>query len=441
MWALRTIISILLLLGIVSCVATKETIRQNQDSFLLNNNRKEVREPLKEESEKNGQEFRDNYLTEGEDKVSEEEKLWLADAENLTEGFTTFPSSEDVTNHLNTALSGPIGGCLNFVEFKGKKVVANPAVRGARKVYATMFQSCNVFDKVIDSSTPDLKGVSSYPAGENRIRKVTNHQQYTDSHIVLNSFENKSDYPGEQCLDIRKQPPVYGYGSRKAPDKKGEINLFSKGDGVTSSSLNASGIDCSSFISVALATQGLKVKKTSPPFDPFTTSSLQGIAQGQNSCFENVKFSPENSIAPGDMINVAGSHIIMVDEVGEDPLAIKKFAQRNECNKIKVSDFNFTYLHSGNVNNSYGPSRVHISKHRGGAMFENLRFSAIKACSNIVKGNTSEMNSKSLSINRKFDILRHKSTDKDCVADKKVKLKNEECINGCYYDFEETIKE
>lgn len=443
----------LLFLLIASCQSDKGGIRQNQDAFIQsvkkpariskpkpsttanqdNAVKKEVDEILDTSI------YTNNYANEGEDHVSKEEEAWVKDAQKLTHGFSNFPSSTDLNNHLNDVLSPPAGGCLNFINHQGRKIVASPAVRGARKVYATMFQSCNVFDKVIDNTTPSLRGVSSYPSGANRIRKITNHKQYEDSHIVLSALDEGGNYPGPSCEDVRKMPPVYGYGSRKAPNNSGELNLFSKGEGVSSSSLNASGIDCSSFISVALATQGLKVTKNSPPFDPFTTSGLQQSVKGKNSCLENVKFSENTSIAPGDMINVAASHIVMIDEVGDDPLAIQKYASLNQCHKIKVSDFNFTYIHSGNVNNSYGPSRVHISKHNGGQMFDNLRMTAIKSCMNIVKGMKGEFNSKDLNINRKFDIVRHKSSDPSCISDKKIKLKNEECIDGCYADFEETI--
>lgn len=445
---MRRLITLLILLVISSCQADKSTIRQQQDNFLttVKKSTQQSEANVDENTEPEGEpedsdRFRDNYINEGEDKVSAEEEEWLKDAQKLTQNFTTFPSSSDINSHLSTTLEGPVGGCLNFYTTQdGKKIVSSPAVRGARKVYATLFQSCNVFDKVITGSTPDLRGVTSYKAGDHRIRKITNQSTYNNSHIVLNSLDDKTNYPGPNCVDARNQPPVYGYGSRKAPNSKGEINLFSRGGGVSSSSKDASGIDCSSFISVALATQGLKVSKNSPPYVPFTTASLHESIKSSNSCMNNVKFSEDSSIVPGDIINVASSHIIMIDEVGDDPLAIKKYAQRNECSKIKVSDFNFTYIHSGNVNNSYGPSRVHSSKHNGGQMFDNLRMSAMKSCMNIVKGQSGPVDSKSLNLNPRFDIVRHNSAEPSCISDKKVTLKNEECINGCYADFKETIE-
>lgn len=424
----QRLLNFILVFLAASCVANKSNIKTSQPEFLNSVDRENT----------NAEKYKDNFIDEGEDELSEDEMAWRRDAAGLTNNYTSFPSSYEVTNFLNRSLSSPNPTCDQFEDNtenpSDENSPTNPSLRGAHKVFATFFQSCNVFDDkfVINENTPNLRGVQSIPNGNTKLRRVTSQRDYVNSHIILNSLDQKGNYPGEQCVDVRDKPPVYGYGSRKLPNNSGEINLFSKGGGVTGNSQEASGIDCSSFISVALGTQGLKVKKDAGPFTSMTTRDIQTISNSQNSCLKSSTFSEKSSIQAGDIINVAGSHVIMVDQVGDDPLAIKKFAKNNNCKNIQVTDFDFTYIHSGAVNNSYGPSRVHISKHRGGEMFNNLRQTAVKACLNIVAGKTSAMRAKDLNYNRNFDIIRHNSSDPSCVSDRRVKLKNEDCINGCF---------
>ncbi|WP_157680499.1 hypothetical protein [Bacteriovorax sp. Seq25_V] len=418
----------LLLIFFASCVATQNNM-QNQAETLVKAKKKQV-----VQKEEITDPYADNSIEEGEDYKSEEEKAWEADARKLTDNFTTFPSSDELTGFIDRSLSSPSIGCGDFYEdSNGVKRLANPAVRGARKVLATMFQSCSAIDKIIDVNTPSLRGIRApKSAAGPRIRNITDTKAYISSHIVLKDLGEDPNYPGPQCTDARLKPPVYGYGSRKAPNRSGELNLFTKGEGVSSSSKPAAGIDCSSFISVALASQGLKVQTDSGPFSSLTTTNFNQTLHSKKSCLDTAKFDANNTIQAGDMINVSGNHIVMVDEIGNDPLAIKKYAKANNCKGIKISDFNFTYIHSGSINNGYGPSRVHISKHNGGTMFNNLRLSAVKMCQKIVKGTQTEVDSKKLTLSPKFDIIRHRTSDPECISDKRIKLKGEDCINGCY---------
>lgn len=319
---------------------------------------------------------------------------------------------------------------LDYVE---EKEPVNPAALGAKKVLSTFFQTCDALDAVIQESTPPLRGVTRIKTGRKDIpykRKIYSNKKYVKSHILLSQLDQDPSYPGEMCLDMTKRPPLYGYGSRKYPNNKGEINLFTKGAGGTRGGA-ASQIDCSSFVSVALATQGLKVNSRTSKFQSLTTRNFKEELSKSGSCLKHATFKGDDTIHPGDMINVAGKHIVMIDEIGEDPLAIEKFAKKKKCNSISLSDFDFTYIHSGAIKNNYGPSRVHVTTHNGGTMFNNLRIAAIKQCKRIVANKTGEVSSDRLPPNRKFDIIRHNSDSPKCITDKKVKLRNEECVEQC----------
>ncbi len=353
----------------------------------------------------------------------------------------TFPSSHELNDIVNSGTSTPEPNCESQIESRGlseyiaaPKKTENLAAIGAQKLLATFFQSCKALDTAITPETPLLQGVTKVRTSSKTIpyaRKVTNTNRYVKSHIILNMLDHDSGYPGPMCEDMTKKPPVYGYGSRKLPGKDGEVKLFTKGTGVTSSSRPVVAIDCSSFVSIALGSMGLKVNQDGKSFESLTTASFENQVSRKGSCLKHARFKGYDTIKPGDMINVANSHIVMVDTISDDPLAVKKFSKLKKCDSISISDFDFTYIHSGAIKNSYGPSRVHISTHNGGTMFNNLRAAAVKQCKRLVAKNEGRVNSDDLAPNGKFAVIRHMSYNHECRTDKKISLQNEKCIEQC----------
>lgn len=357
------------------------------------------------------------------------------DLRKLSSNYSNMPSSYALNDYIDKGLSSPTADCDNQLdEANSKKFIplqnklhSSPASFGARKVLATFFQSCKALEVSIDPSISNLKGVRKV-GGK---RQVYDLKSYVSSHAILSELKSDPGYPGAGCVDATKRPPVYGYGSQKYPDKNGEIDLFTSGAGVAKSSKPVSAIDCSSFIFVALATQGLKVRKTDTAFTGLTTATFDQVLDRKNSCIKSTNYSLERSIGVGDLINVANDHIIMIDEVSDDPLGIKKHLKNKSCDRISINDFDFTYIHSGAVNNSYGPSRVHISEHSGGTMFNNLRLSAVGMCKKLLKNPKHTGSSAEVNHNRRFSISAHQSQDTDCISDTPVSLKNEECVAQC----------
>ncbi len=368
------------------------------------------------------------------------QREWLGEMRGLSRNYKTFPSTYEVTDRLNSYVSTK-NSCVAFADsnsFENK--VTNPAAKGARMLLATMFQSCKAIDNVILPNTPNLKGVASSKkygrqkgVSGGKLRKIYNTNKYINSHIVLSKLARDPGYPAMGCENMLKRPPVYGYGSRTGASRKGNVKLFKKGSGVAKSSKPASAIDCSSFISTALGSQGLKVTTSSGPFSGNTTRSFHALTKQKNSCLKPAKFDSDNTIKAGDMLNVAGSHIVMIDGVGDDPLGVEKHAKANSCHSINVSDFNFTFIHSGAIKNSYGPSRVHISTYakKPGTMFNNLRQLALKTCLNKVKGNTQMASTAKMSTSKRFSLIRHQSDNPSCRSKKRVKLEGEDCVKQC----------
>ncbi|WP_127717931.1 hypothetical protein [Halobacteriovorax sp. HLS] len=369
--------------------------------------------------------------------LSDEE--WQRSMRDLSDGNRTIPSSSEVTSHIDSFLT-PANDCYNY--FNPSDSISNPASKGARTVLASFYQSCAAIDNVITSRVNTLKGVTSVRVADGkcgvksrRIRKIYDRDAFIKSHIVLSKLDNDPSYPGPGCIDKRKAPPVYGYCSTTNVNSKGEAKLSQKGMGVAKSSLPASGIDCSAFISLALGSQGLKVSKTDDKFKRYTTTGFAGAAQSsKNSCLKSPVFSEEKSIIPGDIINYRASHVVMIDAVGEDPLGIDKFSKTSNCGAITIDAFDFTYIHSGLTGGNYGPSRVHVSAHNGSSstMFNNLVQLARKACAKKVKGEKELGSASKLhSSNARFGLLRHQSDDPRCRTDKKVKIEGQSCIDQC----------
>ncbi len=383
------------------------------------------------------------------DDIEQTASSWGSDPElvrQLTRNMRTFPSSQRVNDHINRKLSPPQTECLSTdvgprrtpssVSPTSKEL--SPAAVGARKTLATIFQSCKAVDTVIGPRTQNLRGIQRARSfGPYRgvagglLRRVSDRDQLVSSHVVLSQLASDPNYPGPQCRDMTQTPPVYGFGSRFGPNRGGEINLFQRGGGVSPTSEPAVSIDCSSFISVALTNAGLKVDPGGRNYSDMTTLSFHQKARDPNSCLDRPKMSASQSLQSGDMVNVSQNHIIMIDEVGEDPLAINRFAESGNCQDIRQSDFDFTYIHSGAYRNGYGPSRVHSSVRSASMMFENLRLVAVRTCLAKLRGNSDDISQDEMNLNPRFDIIRHNSDNPACVSSSRSVLRGEECIQSC----------
>ena len=329
------------------------------------------------------------------------------------------------------------------------KKIDSKALQGARKVFANFFQSCAVLEEKITKETPFLKGVSSrgpndrdksLAPGIKRVRQVNSTEQIVESNIFMQKAMSKGEYPSTNCKDMRSTPPIYAWGGKPQFQKEpAKINLFQSNAGVKSSSQNNSvSIDCSGFISAAFASMGLKIEEEKESYTSYGTSTLKEASEKEGSCLPSAQIEPTDILRPGDVFNYSASHVVMIDEIGEDPLAVERFAKINQCNDITIDDFDFTYLHSGAINNSYGPSRVHINAHDGGdAMMNGLRSLAIKMCQKMVEGENSSTDSKQAFPNERFSLMRHDSERESCHHEP-VPLEGEECLENCPYINQQT---
>lgn len=358
--------------------------------------------------------------------------------------FTVDDKNENIDIELDATLHNVVailgdpdqigrGVALICMEQNDKQIMATSASLGGRRVLATMYQSCRALDPVIDGTFAVDNNVSRDSRRKRLLSNAT-----IPTYLRMNPFSRDREVPpGPGCFDITDKPPVYGYGAKPTSNSSSvnvTLNQAVSGkcgpNGISCSSHAIQSVDCSGFVAAALATQGLRLK-AGQDFNPawFSTSYFASAAKQRNSCFADVPISNGVSIMPGDIISYSNNHVIMIDEVGDDPLGIKKYsADGRNCNDIHYRDFDFTYMHSGSIGN-YGPARVSSKYHQRvpGTIFKTLRVKAIEACRAIKSGAAAAKISQG-----NFGVIRHRGNAVDgCVGNPKP-LEGEQCVASCF---------
>ena len=203
--------------------------------------------------------------------------------------------------------------------------------------------------------------------------------------------------------------------------------------GVDCDSASVTAIDCSGLVSMALMSQGLRLwpKGNDDNKTGGGTSTLKGIAQNANSCIAPPELTLDNFIKPGDMLNRSGSHIVMVDVVGDDPMGIKKVLASDDknCASISMDDFDMTFIHSGATGNM-GPARIHTKAlaNNPGGFWNGFVAEARRACEKFKKNEAFKTAGSA-----RVGILRHKSDNPECKNDPEdiTKIKGSECVQSC----------
>lgn len=124
--------------------------------------------------------------------------------------------------------------------------------QGLNRVFATAYQSCRVLDlPEIDKTTPDaigIKRIGTRPDGGG-VRIIDNFALVQKTHYYVKNVATQSS-----CINVQNNPPIYDFGG-KAGNTKGRLDLFKN----NSDGSQALGIDCSGYISAAIAAAGLKL--------------------------------------------------------------------------------------------------------------------------------------------------------------------------------------
>ena len=326
-------------------------------------------------------------------------------------------------------------------------------LESAQEIFATYYQSCESLDAPIldDQDYSNFEVVvqrKHIGSAYKRYLYRSKQEKYHENNPVFNYLKHTDP---NSCLNSFLQPPVYAYGGTASFEnnmldflddltKEKECN-YSPGNGTicrkTKEELKTfsplSGIDCSAYISAAMAMSGYKFKTSqSKMYQRYTTTTIHNaIYSGSKACLKTPTLDVENPLKKGDILNVKASHIVLVDTLGSDPLGINKTMTIRDCEDITVDDFTFSIIQSASAH-SIGLQRSFASAYfkRSGNYFRtNMELIAQRVCEAKYRGSSHwKVRNSSRS---KFSLTRFDQSKKNCHG-QKIESKQKECFNGCF---------
>ncbi len=303
----------------------------------------------------------------------------------------------------------------------------HPLVYGARKVMATAYQDCSVLDLPLMPAKDYTKGIRRthrHPSGHGWRRAITSLTAVNSTHYYLRHI---SPPENSRCLDVRKHPPIYDYGGKPSTTLH-SINLFRNSG---SGSRHSLGVDCSGFVSSAMAGAGLRLKPKMfiRPIHVKGINSwmFKNARKNKLTCLKEQDISFYNPIRPGDII-ASNSHVLIVEFTGDDPFGLSKARSSSDCHsrRIRLSDFDFTVIQSSAHNNGVGINRMHIKTAVDGltTITRGLKRTASRACYKMFGNNNTHTNINEIA------VLRH-TGDVPACRDREIYLENQECLQAC----------
>lgn len=343
----------------------------------------------------------------------ETETLTYQDTSNTDSSDSSDDSS---SNHLSE---------WEIAWFHQMRKSVHPLVYGARKVMSTAYQSCSVLDldlMPINHTTQGIQATSRHPSGRGWRRIVSSLRDVNRTHYYLSQVDIQRN---NQCTNVHRAPLIYDYGGKPSTSMS-SINLF-KNSGSGSKSL---GVDCSGFVTSAMASAGLRLKQRvfiRPIHVKGINSGMFKNAHRNNlSCLKQQDITVQNPIQPGDII-ASNSHVFIVEFVSRDPFGLQDINNSDQCHSqiIPLSNFQFSIIQSSAHNNGVGINRMHIRDAVDGlhTIKRGLQRIASRACYKRF-GMDTHKNITELS------IVRHSSRTPAC-RDREIYLENQECLKTC----------
>lgn len=197
-----------------------------------------------------------------------------------------------VTRSLASATAATRDALLNY---RGE------LAKGARKLYATLYQSCQ------DLSVTPVSSVSA---------------------------------PGASCRDVTKNKPIFNESASQP--RLTEVGDTRRLDIFGEKSQTA--LSVNSFLTSLFLTSGMRLKANQKvdTAHGITAQDLFGLKASDNACVGAVQFEKAAALVSGDIfVNPRGA--IVFEKVGQDPFGIKNIKIEAECDKeFKNQNYEFT---------------------------------------------------------------------------------------------------
>ncbi len=295
-------------------------------------------------------------------------------------------------------------------------------VFAARWTFATAYQNCEALELPdMDISTPDVVGVlrtnEHHPDGVGYKRKYASIPDIQKTHYYIRGLSY-----APSCFSVKDKPLVYDYGGEPAIQSN-SLNFFTDaGTGTT-----ILGIDCSAFVSSAVAVAGMRYSPKVSNKTIFVRQSSGDFVDPVKSnwkCFDRITVKPKVSLMAGDIMAVYG-HVVIIDRVGEDPFGIRNIQNATNCVNVSYKNFDFTIMQSSPIKNSIGLGKIIAKDYLGDETKMRTGFEKYGYYACLAKFNNKDYKP-ALDI---AGIIRHKGTP-ECF-DTRVTLARESCIAQC----------
>lgn len=295
--------------------------------------------------------------------------------------------------------------------------------QGLKRVISTAYQSCRVLDlPALDKNAPSVVGITrlaeKHPDGIGAKRVISDLASVQKTHYYIRGIATESS-----CQPVRNNPLIYDYGGEPAISKN-TLNFFSNAGTGTS----VLGVDCSAFVSSAIAVSGLRYKPdlpNKPIYTRQTSSQFINAAKSGFTCFDNVSLTPNQSILPGDIVAVVG-HVVAIDSIGQDPFGLNQVKSVSECSKLNYKNFDIVIAQSSPSKNGIGINKFVVSDYldESTKMRDAFVKMGTQAC-------LAKFQNKTLQpLDSAWGFIRHKGTA-SCLATR-VSMVGESCTQSCF---------
>ena len=340
-----------------------------------------------------------------------------------------FSKVSALSNELNVQCQQPAASEPPRSQLQDQAALPNNVqqrmIAGSYNVLTTAYQSCQVLEiPEISAATPDVVGikrVGTHPDGVGGVREVSSVASVQQTHPYIRVAAGVQN----GCFNVRNNPLIYDYGG--SPSVANNTLNFFKNSG---SGSNALGVDCSAYVSSAIAAGGFRYKAGVDNKAVYVRQTAVKFVDPKSSgfsCFDNITVDRNNSIKPGDIAAVHG-HVVMVDKIGADPFGLKKLNSISQCDSLDFRNFDFVISQSSPNKNGIGLNRFIARDYlkdvgefgKMGVMFSEMGKAACKAYFQ----NTSVKPSSSA-----WGIIRHNGKA-ECFAPR-IEMAQQSCVNAC----------
>lgn len=293
---------------------------------------------------------------------------------------------------------------------------------GSHNVLATAYQSCAVLEiPEVSAATADVQGITrtgAHSDGVGGIRQISSVSSVQNTHPYIKVAGGAQS----GCFNVRSNPLIYDYGGQAAISNN--ILDFSKNSGSGSSAL---GIDCSAYVSAAVAAGGLRYKPGVENKAVYTRQNSSKFINASSSgftCFSNVTATPATSILAGDIIGVSG-HVVLIDKVGADPFGLKRLTSATQCSSLSTTYWDFVISQSSPSKGGMGLNKYVAKDYLRESTKMTTAFMGIAkaACQAYFGGKNVATPSST------YGILRHKGTA-ECLSPK-IQMAYQGCVSTC----------